>query len=294
MSYRDDRRVRSPDRRGRSPDRRGRSPDRRGRSPDRRGRSPDRRNWESREYGRRDDDGRRDSSRDRNDGRRDNGARRSRSRSPPRGGRDENKVTDRETFRSSTLGIAPSNNRPGVSTAVQLAQQKAAKEKAKKERMELVKKITGGKNATGVKRPICSCLIANFWLQLVSNRTMTNRKQRRHAVRTERGKAMALREKKKTKKRTWAITLGRFDVVGVGAFYALCLACWAMAGQQLGLGGSYQLGLAVAALQATYHLTLIRRRQREQCFKAFRLNHWLGLSVWLGAAVDTAWPTLLG
>ena len=94
--------------------------------------------------------------------------------------------------------------------------------------------------------------------------------------------------------RTSAITLGRFDVVGVAAFYALCLGCWAGVGQQLGLGRAYQLGLVVAAAQAAHHVWLIRRRQREQCFQAFRLNHWLGMSVWLGAAVDTAWPTLLG
>ncbi len=94
--------------------------------------------------------------------------------------------------------------------------------------------------------------------------------------------------------RTSAITLGRFDVIGVAAFYALCLGCWAGGGQQLGLGRAYQLGLVVAAAQAAHHVWLIRRRQREQCFQAFRLNHWLGMSVWLGAAVDTAWPTLLG
>ncbi|MFN3618170.1 MAG: 4-hydroxybenzoate octaprenyltransferase [Aquabacterium sp.] len=94
--------------------------------------------------------------------------------------------------------------------------------------------------------------------------------------------------------RTSAITLGRFDVIGVAAFYALCLGCWAWVGQMMGLGGAYQLGLVVAAMQASYHVWLIRDRQREQCFRAFRLNHWLGMSVWLGAAVDTAWPALLG
>lgn len=92
--------------------------------------------------------------------------------------------------------------------------------------------------------------------------------------------------------RTSAITLGRFDVAGVAAFYALCLGCWAVAGQQLGLGRVYQLGLMVAAAQAAYHVWLIRLRRREQCFQAFRLNHWLGLSVWLGAATDMAWPAL--
>ena len=34
-----------------------------------------------------------------------------------------------------------------------------------------------------------------------------------------------------------------------------------------------------AAAQAAWHYTLIRGRTREGCFRAFRLNHWLGLPV---------------
>lgn len=39
---------------------------------------------------------------------------------------------------------------------------------------------------------------------------------------------------------------------------------------------------------------LIKGRVRDDCFKAFRLNHWLGLTVWLGVVADTAWGSLLG
>jgi len=87
--------------------------------------------------------------------------------------------------------------------------------------------------------------------------------------------------------RTSAITLGRFDVIGVMGFYAVCIACWTVAGQLSGLGWIYQLGLAVAGAQALWHGWLIKGREREACFKAFRLNHWLGLSVWLGVVLDT-------
>jgi 4-hydroxybenzoate polyprenyltransferase len=34
---------------------------------------------------------------------------------------------------------------------------------------------------------------------------------------------------------------------------------------------------------------LIRRRQRDDCFKAFRLNHWLGLTVFVGIVLATTW-----
>jgi 4-hydroxybenzoate polyprenyltransferase len=38
----------------------------------------------------------------------------------------------------------------------------------------------------------------------------------------------------------------------------------------------------VAIIQVVWHLTLIRDRTREACFRAFRLNHWLGLTVFAG------------
>jgi 4-hydroxybenzoate polyprenyltransferase len=90
--------------------------------------------------------------------------------------------------------------------------------------------------------------------------------------------------------RTSAITLGRFDVAGVLAFYALCLACWHVAGQLTGRGLLYELSLAAAAAQAAWHGWLIKGRVREDCFKAFRLNHWLGLTVFGGVVLDYAWP----
>ncbi len=86
--------------------------------------------------------------------------------------------------------------------------------------------------------------------------------------------------------RTSAITLGRFDVIGVAAFYALGIACWAQATQLAGMGLFTALGLGAAAAQAVWHIGLIRGRERMACFKAFRANHWLGLSVWLGVALD--------
>jgi 4-hydroxybenzoate polyprenyltransferase len=88
--------------------------------------------------------------------------------------------------------------------------------------------------------------------------------------------------------KTSAITLDRADVAGVMAFYATYLLTWAALGLSLGLGRLYLAGLAVAAAQALWHFTLIRDRSREGCFKAFRLNHWLGFAVFAGVAADLA------
>jgi 4-hydroxybenzoate polyprenyltransferase len=88
--------------------------------------------------------------------------------------------------------------------------------------------------------------------------------------------------------KTSAITLGRWDVPAVMAFYAAYLASWAALGLSLGLGRVFLLGVGVAAVQAGWHYTLIRGRTREGCFKAFRKNHWLGCAVFCGVALDLA------
>ena len=87
--------------------------------------------------------------------------------------------------------------------------------------------------------------------------------------------------------KTSAITLGRFDVAAVMAFYGLYIATWAVIGEHIGLGPAYFAGLAVAAIIACWHYTLIRGRSREGCFRAFRLNHWVGFAVWAGVVAAT-------
>ena len=88
--------------------------------------------------------------------------------------------------------------------------------------------------------------------------------------------------------KTSAITLGRFDVVAVMAFHALHLASWAALGRWFGLGGWFLAGVALAALQALWYFRLIRSRERQGCFRAFRANHWLGLTLFAGTALDLA------
>jgi 4-hydroxybenzoate polyprenyltransferase len=86
--------------------------------------------------------------------------------------------------------------------------------------------------------------------------------------------------------KTSAITLGRWDVAAVMGFYAAYLVSWSLLGRALGLGSVFLLGIAAAAAQAVWHHTLIRNRTRDGCFKAFRLNHWLGFAVFVGVALD--------
>ncbi len=88
--------------------------------------------------------------------------------------------------------------------------------------------------------------------------------------------------------KTSAITFGRYDVAAVMTCYALHLALMLACGWQLGLRWWFAAGLAVAAGIACYHYTLIRGRERDPCFHAFRHNNWLGAAVFAGVALDYA------
>lgn len=88
--------------------------------------------------------------------------------------------------------------------------------------------------------------------------------------------------------KTSAITFGRFDVAAVMASYGIFLAVWAWAGASRGLGAIFFAAIGIALAQAAWHWRLIRERTRDGCFKAFRLNHWLGFTVFAGIATGYA------
>jgi 4-hydroxybenzoate polyprenyltransferase len=85
--------------------------------------------------------------------------------------------------------------------------------------------------------------------------------------------------------KTSAITLGRADVAAVTAFYLLHLAIWTLALWPQLRSLVWLAALAVALAQVAWHFTLIRARTREGCFAAFRANHWLGFTLFIGVAV---------
>lgn len=86
--------------------------------------------------------------------------------------------------------------------------------------------------------------------------------------------------------KTSAITLGRFDVAGVMLSYLIFLLIWAVTLMDIAQAAIYLIAIAVALGQALWHGWLIRKRERDDCFKAFRLNHWLGFTVFAGIALS--------
>ena len=84
--------------------------------------------------------------------------------------------------------------------------------------------------------------------------------------------------------KTSAITLGRFDVAAIVVFYLLFLGFWLVALAPLALGAIFDMAIAAALAQVAWHWWLIRTRTREGCFRAFRMNHWVGFTLFAGIA----------
>ena len=85
-----------------------------------------------------------------------------------------------------------------------------------------------------------------------------------------------------------AILFGDLDLVAQGVLYALTFAALALVGREAGLGTYYWSGLGVAALFVLYQFAIARHRDRDACFRAFLNNHWVGMAVFAGVALDYA------
>jgi 4-hydroxybenzoate polyprenyltransferase len=95
--------------------------------------------------------------------------------------------------------------------------------------------------------------------------------------------------------KTSALFFGRLDVTVVMVCLLAYLCGMAAVGHYWAAGPVYYGGLVVAFVGALWQFHLIRMRDRDRCFRAFRSNHWFGLAVFAGVAADFAvragaWP----
>jgi 4-hydroxybenzoate polyprenyltransferase len=84
--------------------------------------------------------------------------------------------------------------------------------------------------------------------------------------------------------KTSAITFGRFDVLAICICYGICLLSFAVLGWLLAFPTIFWIFLGLALLLAIYYFQLIKDRQKEKCFLAFRRNNWFGMSLFLAIA----------
>ncbi len=88
--------------------------------------------------------------------------------------------------------------------------------------------------------------------------------------------------------KTSAITLGRWDVPVILLCYLVYIVIWDVALSAYAQGTPFYVAVTLAFGQVAWHYTLIRERSRDGCFKAFRLNHWLGFTLFAGIAASYA------
>jgi 4-hydroxybenzoate polyprenyltransferase len=83
-----------------------------------------------------------------------------------------------------------------------------------------------------------------------------------------------------------AILFGDADRVIIAAMQAMTLFALWLAGDEVKLGAWYRAGLVAAAVLFGHQLWLIRRRETDACFRAFNNNHYVGMVVFIGLALD--------
>lgn len=83
-----------------------------------------------------------------------------------------------------------------------------------------------------------------------------------------------------------AILFGRHDRLIIGILYVGVFALLTVAGHMAALGIAYWIGLLIAAALVAWEFTITRSRDRAACFRAFLHNHWVGMVIFIGIAVD--------
>ena len=85
-----------------------------------------------------------------------------------------------------------------------------------------------------------------------------------------------------------AILFGDMDLVAQGVLYACMFAALVLVGRDAGFGLYYWIGVGIAMCLVAYEFVIARSRAREACFRAFLHNHWVGMAVFAGIAMDYA------
>ena len=83
-----------------------------------------------------------------------------------------------------------------------------------------------------------------------------------------------------------AIFFGKYDVIAVMLCYAMMFGLLVYVGQFMGFNKLYYIGLVSAILLACRQYDLIKNRDKDNCFKAFLQNNWIGLVIFIGLATQ--------
>jgi 4-hydroxybenzoate polyprenyltransferase len=85
-----------------------------------------------------------------------------------------------------------------------------------------------------------------------------------------------------------AILFGDADLPIIGILMITFLLAMLLVAQRGHLHWPYFAGLGIAAALFVWQQWIMRRREREACFAAFRNNNWVGLALWVGIVLSYA------
>jgi 4-hydroxybenzoate polyprenyltransferase len=86
--------------------------------------------------------------------------------------------------------------------------------------------------------------------------------------------------------RSTAIMFGEADRHIIAVLQAMTVLALGLVGRQLQLGRWYDASLVLGTGLFLYHLWLIRDRNRDACFRAFRINHYFGMVIFAGILLN--------
>jgi 4-hydroxybenzoate polyprenyltransferase len=86
--------------------------------------------------------------------------------------------------------------------------------------------------------------------------------------------------------RSTAILFGDSDRHIIAVLQALTIFSLYLVGGMMRMSPWYYAGLAAGGIFFLYELWLIRDRNRDACFQAFLNNHYFGLCIFLGVALN--------
>lgn len=83
-----------------------------------------------------------------------------------------------------------------------------------------------------------------------------------------------------------AILFGEADRAIIAGLQVMLVLTLCLIGDQADLGQFYFLGVVAASCLLVYQQHLIRLRYRQECFRAFLNNNWVGMVVFVGLVLD--------
>lgn len=83
-----------------------------------------------------------------------------------------------------------------------------------------------------------------------------------------------------------AILFGKADRMVIAGLQTFVIGALCILGTQAQLGSFFFLSVVISATLFVYQQHLIRNRERDACLKAFLNNHWVGMVIFVGVALE--------